>query len=97
MKTIDVERTAMTLYIVENSRTCSEIREALDATAMAYETIVLPPQAWHEELPEGAEPPVLIDDEKVVQGSNDIFAYIDQLKGFKADWLKYQSDACYAD
>jgi len=56
----------MTRYIVENSRTCSEIREALDATAMAYETIVLPPQAWHDELPEGTEPPVLVDDEKVV-------------------------------
>ncbi len=97
MKKMDAEGTIMTLYLVENSRTCAEIREALDATALAYETVVLPPQAWHEELPEGTEPPVLVDDEKVIQGGNDIFAYIDQLKGFKADWLKYQSDACYSD
>jgi hypothetical protein len=48
-------------------------------------------------VPEGTEPPVLIDDEKVIQGSDDIFAYIDHLRAFKADWLKYQSDACYAD
>ncbi len=87
----------MALYILENSRTGVEIREALDATAMAYETIVLPPQACHEELPEGTEPPVLIDDEKVIQGSNDIFAYVDELKRLKTDWLKYQSDVCYCD
>jgi glutaredoxin len=87
----------MTLYITENCKTCSEIREALDATAIAHETVVVPQQGRSERLSEGTQPPVLVDDEKVIQGSNDVFAYIDQLKGFKADWLKYQSDVCYAD
>jgi hypothetical protein len=87
----------MTLYITEDCKTCSDIRESLEATALAHETVVVPQQGWSERVPEGTEPPVLIDDEKVIQGSNDIFAYIDQLKGFKADWLKYQSDVCYSD
>jgi len=86
----------MTLYVIENSRVSSNVREALDATALAYETVVVPVQELYDRLPEGTEPPVLVDDEKVIQG-DDIFAYIDQLKGFKADWLKYQSDACYSD
>ena len=48
-------------------------------------------------LPEGTEAPVLVDDEKVIQGSDDIFAYIDDLRKLRADWLKYQSDMCYVD
>jgi hypothetical protein len=40
---------------------------------------------------------VLVDDEKVIQGNDDVLAYIDHLRAFKADWLKYQSDVCYAD
>jgi hypothetical protein len=87
----------MTLYITENCKTCSEIRESLDATAMAHETVVVPGQGRSDRLPEGTEPPVLVDDEKVIQGNDDILAYIDYLRAFKEDWLKYQSDVCYAD
>ena len=87
----------MTLYITEGCKTCSEIRESLEATALAHETVVVPEEGWSERVPPGTEPPVLVDEDKVVQGSNEIFAYIDQLKGFKADWLKYQSDVCYPD
>jgi glutaredoxin len=87
----------MTLYITENCRTCSEIRESLDATAIAHETVVVPEHGRFDRLPEGTEPPVLVDDEKVIQGNDDILAYIDYLRAFKEDWLKYQSDVCYAD
>jgi len=87
----------MTLYITENCRTCSDIREALEATAIAHKTVVVPGEAWAGLVPEGTEPPVLVDDEKVIQGDDDISAYIDHLRALKADWLKYQSDVCYAD
>jgi glutaredoxin len=87
----------MTLYITEGCKTCSDLREALEATALAHETVVVPQEGWSDRVPQGTEPPVLIDDDKVIHGSNEIFAYIDQLKGFKADWLKYQSDVCYSD
>lgn len=87
----------MTLCITENCKTCSDIRASLEATALAHETVVVPPQGWSGRVPEGTEPPVLVDDEKVIQGSDDIFAYIDHLRVFKEDWLKYQSDVCYPD
>jgi glutaredoxin len=87
----------MTLYVTENCRTCSDIREALEATAIAHETVVVPEQGWSERVPQGTEPPVLVDDEKVIQGNEEVLAYIEHLRAFKEDWLKYQSDVCYAD
>jgi glutaredoxin len=87
----------MTLYITENCSTCSMLREALDNTALAHETVVVPEQERSDRLPEGTEPPVLVYDEKVIQGPDDILAYIDHLRAFKEDWLKYQSDVCYSD
>ena len=86
----------MKLYITEDCRTCSEIRESLDDVAIAHETVVVPADGAGR-LPEGTEAPVLVDDEKVIQGSADIFAYIDELRKLRADWLKYQSDTCYLD
>jgi len=85
----------MTLYITENCRTCSDIRDSLDELAMAHEVVVLPSEGASDRLPQGAQPPVLIDDEKVFQGVGDILAYIDELREFKRLWLKYQSDVCY--
>ena len=87
----------MTLYITENCETCLGIRESLEATAIAHETVIVPQHERSERLPEGTEPPVLVDDEKVIQGRDDISAYIEHLRAFKDDWLKYQSDVCYAD
>jgi len=87
----------MTLYITDNCGTCLQIRESLDDVAIAHETIVLPRQEWAGQVPEGTEPPVLIDDDDVVQGSRSIFACIDELRHLRSDWLKYQSDVCYCD
>jgi hypothetical protein len=87
----------MTLYITEDCRTCLMIRELIENTAIAHATVVVPEQERSGRLPEGTELPVLVDDEKVVQGSDDVLAYIDHLRAFKEDWLKYQSDVCYAD
>jgi glutaredoxin len=87
----------MTLYVTESCRTCSILRESLDDVAIAHETVVVPAHEASGRLPEGTEAPVLIDDEKVIQGSTNIFAYIDDLWRLRADWLKYQSDTCYLD
>ncbi len=73
------------------------IRESLDDVAIAHETVVVPADGPAGRLPEGTEAPVLVDDQKVIQGSADIFAYIDDLRKLRADWLKYQSDTCYLD
>jgi len=87
----------MTLYITDDCRTCSIVRDSLDETAIAHETVVVPAEGASGRLPEGTEAPVLVDDEKVIQGTADILAYIDDLWKLKADWLKYQSDTCYLD
>lgn len=87
----------MTLYVTEDCRTCSIVRESLEDLGIAHETIVVPNHEVSGRLPEGTQAPVLIDDEKVIQGSADIFAYVDDLWKFRADWLKYQSDTCYLD
>jgi len=87
----------MTLYITEDCRTCSDLRDSLDDVAIAHETVVLPVQGSSERLPKGTQAPVLVDDDRVIQGSAEIFAYIDELWKLRADWLKYQSDTCYLD
>ncbi len=64
---------------------------------MAHEVVVVPREGWSDRLPQGTKPPVLVDEDKVVQGSGDIFSYIDELQELKQVWLKYQSDVCYMD
>jgi len=86
----------MTLYI-DDCRTCSRIRRSLADLAMAHEVVVVPREGRSDRLPQGTQPPVLVDDDKVVQGSANIFGYIDELQELKQVWLKYQSDVCYAD
>ncbi|MGE5295446.1 MAG: glutathione S-transferase N-terminal domain-containing protein [Solirubrobacterales bacterium] len=87
----------MTLYVTKDCRTCSLVQDSLDEVAIAHKTVVLPDHETSDRLPEGTQAPVLVDDDKVIQGSTDIFAYIDELWKLRADWLKYQSDTCYID
>ncbi len=87
----------MTLYMTEHCSTCSQVRESLEETALAHKTVVLPTEGPSDRLPEGTQPPVLVDDDQVIQGSGAIFDYIDELREFKREWLKYQSDVCYGD
>jgi len=87
----------MTLYITANCHTCSQIRESLDETAIAHDTVVVPAEGSSGRVPEGKEPPVLVDDGRVMQGTHEIFAYIEELEVLKRDWLKYQSDVCHCD
>jgi len=46
-------------------------------------------------LPYGKRTPVLVDGQKIVQGSSNIARYLEKLEGFKTLWEKFQSDACY--
>jgi glutathione S-transferase len=87
----------MTLYITADCSTCTQVREALDELALAHETVVLPAGGKSDRLPEGTQPPVLVDDGKVIQGAGAIFVYLEELEELKRVWLKYQSDVCYCD
>lgn len=87
----------MTLYVTDDCRTCSIVRDELDEVAIAHETVVVPAHETSDRLPKGTQAPVLVDDEKVFEGTANILAYIDDLWKLRADWLKYQSDTCYID
>jgi glutathione S-transferase len=87
----------MTLYITADCDTCTRVRESLGELALAHETVVVPAKGKSGRLPEGTQPPVLVDDGRVIQGAGDIFAYMEELEELKRVWLKYQSDVCYCD
>lgn len=87
----------MTLYITKDCKTCSGLRASLEDTAMAHETVIVPAQERFDRLPEGTDPPVLVDDDRVIQGNREIRVYIEELRQLRDDWLKYQSDVCYCD
>jgi glutathione S-transferase len=87
----------MTLYITADCSTCTQVREALDELALAHETVVLPAGGKSDRLPEGTQPPALVDDGRVIQGAGAIFVYLEELEELKRVWLKYQSDVCYCD
>jgi glutathione S-transferase len=87
----------MTLYMTAGCDTCTRVRESLDELALAYETVVVPAEGQSDRLPEGTQPPALVDDGRVIQGAADVFAYLEELEELKRVWLKYQSDVCYCD
>jgi glutaredoxin len=87
----------MTLYVTDDCRACSMVRDSLDEVAIAHETVVVAVHKASDRLPKGTEAPVLVDGEKVIQGVVGISAYVDELWKLRADWLKYQSDTCYID
>lgn len=87
----------MTLYITKDCRNCSMVQDSLDEVAVTYQTVLVPDHDVSDRLPEGTQVPVLVDDDKVIEGSTNIYAYIEDLWRLRADWLKYQSDTCYID
>jgi hypothetical protein len=36
-----------------------------------------------------------MDDKEIIQGKDKILAHLEDLEGFKEQWYKFQSDACY--
>jgi glutaredoxin len=88
----------ITFFRTSNCPSCEAIQDVLDDMGMAHKVVVLPQGGIPEEsMPDAAKPPVLVDDDKVIQGNENIIAYLEELKGFKELWYKYQSDVCYCD
>lgn len=84
------------LYITKHCSGCAGIDETLKELCIAHKTVVLGPD---DQLPaqfsSAKKPPVLVDGEEVIQGSEKIVQHLQELAEFKALWDKYQSDACY--
>ena len=49
------------------------------------------------EFPVNAQLPLLKDEEKVFEGTENIIDHLTDLGKFQEQWYKYQSDVCYCD
>ena len=69
------------------------MQEALAELCMAHEVVSVPDSA--RPLPPGTSPPLLVDGAEAFEGATAIFAHLRYLEGFKAEWDRFQTDACY--
>jgi arsenate reductase-like glutaredoxin family protein len=77
---------------------CKAIEEVLTELCIAHKVILISEDNTSQErLPEGVKPPVLVDEEEIIQGNKLIIEHLEKLKDFKELWYKFQSDACYCD
>jgi glutathione S-transferase len=86
----------ITFYRNKNCRGCSDIQDVLEELAIAYKAVKVEDND-DQRLPEGKNLPVLVDEGKVIQGSDAIIEHLEELEEFQRLWGKYQSDACYCD
>lgn len=85
----------MKFYRHRECSKCESIEETLDDLVLAHTTVVIKDYPKTNALPVDTQPPVLVDDETVYEGEDDILQHIDELKEFRDKWYKYQSDVCY--
>ena len=88
----------ITFFRTSDCPGCEAIEEVLEDLCIAHKVVLVPQSGVPDEsMPDEAKPPILVDDDKVIRGNKNIIAYLEELKGFKELWYKFQSDACYCD
>lgn len=75
---------------------CGEIQDVLEAMNFAHQGIAVKNsnEIGDDDFAD-KKLPMLIDDNKIFEGSEAILQHLEELKGFKELWDKFQSDACY--
>jgi hypothetical protein len=86
----------ITLYRTADCPRCSAIQEVLEGMTLAHKVVIVE-DAQGSPVPHASRLPVLEDEGKVIEGRDAILQHLDQLAGFKAEWEKFQTDACYCD
>ncbi len=81
-------------YKHKNCRGCDSLEDAFRELCIAYKAVVEPAE---KELPAGMKLPVVVDEGRVVAGSQAILAYLEEMTGYAELWRKFQSDVCYCD
>ena len=77
---------------------CNYTQEVLERLVIAHKVITVHSVGEiRNKIPSVITLPVLVDDEKVVQGSDAIVARLEEIEKFKELWDKFQSDACSCD
>jgi hypothetical protein len=86
------------LFRTESCLGCQHIENALKELCLAHEVVVVKEK---DDIPSSVASntklPFLIDGDRLIQGSNNIFVHLSELEEFKSRWYKFQSDACYCD
>jgi glutaredoxin len=77
---------------------CADIQEAMERMVLAHEVIMVEKGRKEQAgLPAHVPLPVLMDEGKLIQGAENIKEHLERLEGFKAEWERFQTDACYCD
>ena len=77
---------------------CRQIEETLEGLRFGHKVHeVESTDDIERELPDGSRLPILIDEGKVYSGRENIVRHLEEVEAFKAEWYKFQSDACYCD
>lgn len=79
-----------------NCRECQDICEALSEMSLAHEVVLV-----SDKLPKQIEDhpisslPAIIEGRKTAAGLPAVKQHIKEIRKFKADWDRFQSDSCY--
>ena len=86
----------MKLYRHKECCECGAIQETLDELVMPYETLY-PKDATRQVPGEDGRLPVLVDEGRRFVVRDPILRHLEELRQFREQWYKYQSDACYCE
>ena len=87
-----------TFYRTPQCPGCNHIQEVLERLVIAHKVITVNSvEEIRDKIPSVTTLPALVDEEKVVQGSNPIVARLKEIEKFKELWDKFLSDACSCD
>ncbi len=86
----------ITFYRTEECPHCAAIQEVLEGLALAH-TVVVVEELEDPELPHDSQLPALEDDGQMIRGREAVLKHLEGLSEFKAEWEKFQTDACYCD
>lgn len=83
-------------YCAESCPHCTAIREVLDSLSLAHKVVIVEDRA-ESPVSHAQRLPVLEDEGEVITGRKAVLEHLEKLAGFKAEWEKFQTDACYCD
>lgn len=85
------------LYRKEDCKNCREIEDKLKELVLAHQVIIVGSVKENDQLPDALSLPALLDDNRLISGSEAIREHLQKLEKFVGEWRKYQSDVCYVD
>jgi hypothetical protein len=85
------------LYREASSPPADTIEAELQDILLAYDRVILTPDAARETFGSRHSLPVLTDNERTFSGKEQIASFLTELRQLMHDWQAYQGDSCYID